>query len=207
LTLSEFPLFRRQDTCGGPTITLLLVANLIERKGAVYLIQAVDLLRKRTDIDFRCAIIGWGPLEEDLRRQTRESGLEDIIDIAGHLDAGAEMTRRYREADIFVLTSFMGEGFPRVLYEAMSQSLPIVATDVCGIGNKLKDGVHLRLIRPQSAEAIAQGVLELVRNPDLRRTFIRNGYDFMEKMVNGPKADEQVMQLLHKHAPDLLPIS
>lgn len=205
LTWSEYSLYDRADTCTGAVITLLLVANLIERKGAAYLVRAVELLRARSGRDIRCVIVGWGPQEESLRRQVHEAGLEGIVLFTGHLQAGSELRTHFRNADFFIFPSFSGEGFPRVLYEALSQSLPVVASDICGISRKLHDRVHLRLVPPQSAEAIADTVIELLEDADLRRSLIRNGREWMRRLMEGPRGDQQVMCLLRRHVPRLFP--
>ena len=195
LMWDEFRIYEREDTCAGPIIRLLIVANLIERKGVTYVIEAVRLLRARTAIDFRCTVVGWGPFEDTLREQVKNSGLEEVVTLTGH-QTGADLARHYREADIFAFASFSGEGFPRVLYEAMSQGLPIISTDICGISLKLKPNVHALYVPTKDAAAIAEGALTIVENPDLRRALIANGRAFMQAMIAGPRAHEQVVTLL-----------
>lgn len=197
LMWDEFRVYERTDTCTGPSVNLLIVANLIERKGVAYVVDAVRLLRERTNRDFRCSIVGWGPMEEPLKAQIRDAGLEGIVKLTGHL-AGTELANCYREADIFVFASFSGEGFPRVLYEAMSQGLPIAATDICGISLKLQPRVHASFVPTKSASGIADAVLELVDDAELRRSLIANGLAFMKAMISGPRAQDQVLSMLEK---------
>lgn len=141
--------------------------------------------------------MGWGPFEETLREQVRQAGLEDAVHLTGH-QSGADLTRHYRAADIFAFASFSGEGFPRVLYEAMSQGLPVISTDICGISMKLQPDVHAVYVPVKDAEAIANTVLALVENPQKRRALIANGRTFMQAMIAGPRAHEQVIALLGK---------
>ena len=74
-------------------------------------------------------------------------------------------------ADIFVFPSFYREGVPRVLLEAASMGLPLVAADVPGSRDVVEDGVNGFLVPPRDHEAIAEAVLRLAAAPELRRQF------------------------------------
>ncbi len=199
LTWSHYTLYPRQDSCEGPVVTLLFVANLIERKGGTYVLSALKELRQITGINFRCVIVGWGAAEEGMRAQVKADGLESHVEFCGHM-AGAGLTEKFRQADIFLFASFSGEGFPRVLYEAMSQGLPIVSTDICGIDRKLGNEKEVLFVPPQDAHAIAQAVLRIVQDQALRKTLIANGMGFMQRMFDNPKGDQQVATLYERIA-------
>ncbi len=74
-----------------------------------------------------------------------------------------------RLADIFVFPSFYREGIPRVLLEAASMGLPLVAADVPGSHDVVEDGVNGFLVPPRDAGAIAAALLRLAGAPELRR--------------------------------------
>ncbi len=197
LTWSEFALFDRPDTCTSDRINLLFVANLLERKGGTYVLNALSLLRRRTVRDFRCVLVGWGPCELSLRQQARDLGIEHCMEFTGHL-TGQALTKRFREADIFLFASFSGEGFPRVLYEAMSQALPIVSTNICGIPRKLAHRKEVLFVPPKDANAIADAVLEIVDDRALRTALMKSGLAFMLQLIDGPKGDAQVIRILEE---------
>jgi glycosyltransferase involved in cell wall biosynthesis len=71
------------------------------------------------------------------------------------------------DADIFVLTSRM-ESMPNVLLEAFSRSLPVVCTDVGGVGELVRDGVNGWLCPSEDVEGLARRIHELVEHPDQR---------------------------------------
>ena len=62
-----------------------------------------------------------------------------------------------------------------MLYEAMSQSLPIVTTNVSGIPHLMKDKDNALLVQPGDATALADAIDEIMRKPDLRRKIIKSG--------------------------------
>jgi len=71
-------------------------------------------------------------------------------------------------SDLFVLPS-LEEAFGIVLVEAMSQSLPVVATAVQGVSSIVRDGVNGFLVPPQDEKALAAKVVSLLENPRLAR--------------------------------------
>ena len=73
-----------------------------------------------------------------------------------------DLMRFYRKAHIFIFPSYH-EGFPRVLYEAMINSLPIVTTMVGGISGRMVDGENCIGIPAKSAGAIVEAVERVTR--------------------------------------------
>jgi glycosyltransferase involved in cell wall biosynthesis len=71
-------------------------------------------------------------------------------------------------SDVFVLPSFYREGIPRVLIEAASTALPLIAVDGPGLREVVEDGVNGVLVPPRDSAAIAEAVLRLARAPELR---------------------------------------
>ena len=80
----------------------------------------------------------------------------------------------YRNLDIVVLTS-LWEGLPCVFSEAMAVGLPIVATNVDGAREAIIDGETGFLHQPHDIEGMAQSVLRLTADPELRRQMGQRG--------------------------------
>jgi glycosyltransferase involved in cell wall biosynthesis len=76
-------------------------------------------------------------------------------------------------SDIFVLPSFYREGIPRVLLEAASMGLPIVTTDTPGCNEVVKNGVNGFLVPVHDSAALAEAIVCLVEQPELRQRFGR----------------------------------
>ena len=128
-------------------------------------------------------------------------GITNKIEFLGHIPNGPELLRIYRDSDIFILPTYSGEGFPRVLYEAMSQSIPIITTNVCGIPYKMKHEENALIVQPESSEAIADAIERLKNNSGLRMKLIKNGQKFMKDMHSNT-VENQVHTLLKKHFHD-----
>jgi len=79
-------------------------------------------------------------------------------------------------ADIFVLSS-LGEGFPNVLLEAMAAGLPIVATKVGGVPEIVTDRENGFLVEPRNSPQLAEKILFLLQNEDVRKQFSANNIE------------------------------
>jgi glycosyltransferase involved in cell wall biosynthesis len=85
---------------------------------------------------------------------------------------GPELFAFYRGADIFVLGSVF-EGFPRAIWEAMANSLPVVATDVGSIRDFVAEAASI--VPPARPEQLADAIFGLLQNPSRRQELIRKG--------------------------------
>jgi teichuronic acid biosynthesis glycosyltransferase TuaC len=135
---------------------LLTVANLVPQKGHTYLL---DSLKKITGSrsNFVLVIVGGGELERDLRQKTADLGLGDAVIFAGPRPH-EEIATWINACDLFVLPS-VSEGSPTVLTEVMACGKPIVATNVGGIPDILKDGDTGYLVPPREVDDLADAVL------------------------------------------------
>jgi glycosyltransferase involved in cell wall biosynthesis len=101
---------------------------------------------------------------------------EDCRDLAARLDLGEQLTFAgpipdaqpvLRAVDVLVLPSVL-EGHPLVLLEAMALGKPVVATDIPGCREVIRDGVEGLLVPPRNPEAIAAAVIGLLGSPGER---------------------------------------
>lgn len=122
-----------------------------------FLVEHQPDLRSR----LRLMIIGDGPLFEQIRAQVDTSGLSDIVWLTGNRDDVPELLNLM---DLFVLTS-LGEGISNTILEAMATGLPIVATDVGGNPELVKEGENGNLVPTQDPQALATTILWHVTNP------------------------------------------
>ena len=86
-----------------------------------------------------------------------------------------DMPSIYAEAHVVCLPSSYGEGVPRVLIEAAASARPIVATDIPGCREVVRDGVNGLLVQPGDIDALTAALRRLIDNPTLRTTMGRQG--------------------------------
>lgn len=121
--------------------------------------------------DSRALIVGDGPERERLERDIAHRGLADRIRLVGFL---SDVTRALAAMDVFALTS-RREGLPVAIAEAMAVGRPVVATDVGGVREMVLHGETGFLASAGDAEALASGIVRLLRDPALRGRFGRAG--------------------------------
>ena len=191
----------REDTCQSRPITVLSIGSLIPLKGVHNLVEAVALARRR-GLDLTLVLAGPAdPVYLDLLRTlVRELSLEAWVVFAGYISEPEALLRLYRQADIFALAT-VSEGFPRVLYEAMSQGLPVVATSIPAISHSLHDGKDVVLVPTGSSEALAMGLEKVFHDGELRRRLIQEGRRFVERSVSGTTTADQVLDLCRRYLP------
>jgi glycosyltransferase involved in cell wall biosynthesis len=116
----------------------------------------------------RLVLKGDGPEERATRALVSSRGLDGTITFEQRTQY-AQVPGDLRRADIFVSTA-TSDGTPVSLLEAMSSGLPCIATAVGGVPEWVRDGENGLLIPPRDPAALADRILRLVRDPDLRRS-------------------------------------
>jgi glycosyltransferase involved in cell wall biosynthesis/ubiquinone/menaquinone biosynthesis C-methylase UbiE len=153
---------------------ILYFSNLSEKKGCLVLLDALSILA-RTGISFRATFAGsWASeaIEKMFFSKLEEYSIEPYVEYLGP-QYGEDKWRLFNRADIFVLPSFT-EAFPLVVLEAMAASLPVVAANVGGIPDMIRDGANGFLVSPGNSEMLADCLIKLVNDPELRADFGRS---------------------------------
>jgi glycosyltransferase involved in cell wall biosynthesis len=114
-------------------------------------------------------LIGRGRRRAEIEETIRDLDLHDSVRI---LEARTDVGDLYHLADLGVLTSNR-EGFSIVVLEAMAAGLPQVLTDVGGNGEAVGDTGAAILVPPRDAPSLAATLLEVLDDPDRRRTMQR----------------------------------
>ena len=157
---------------------ILSVGRFCEKKGFPYLLKACHLI-KQVGIPFRCAIVGYGPLEGSIRQQINQLELGAHITLVGKLTQD-RLIEMYQLADIFVLPCLVTDdgdrdGIPNVLLEAMSMEISVVSTDISGISELVESNYNGLLVPEKDELALAQALEALIRQPGLRTTLGKAG--------------------------------
>ncbi len=153
----------------GKRIVIGNVGRLIEEKGQKYLIDlAVQL--KNLQSDFVIRIAGIGKLRHQLDNYAKKLKVEHSIVFLEFLH---DTSNFYEEIDIFVFPS-ISEGFSNALLEAMAHGKPVVAFNISSMPEMVDDGVTGYLTPFGDITALADKVMLLINNPDLRKDMGEN---------------------------------
>lgn len=146
-------------------------------KGHDYFLEAIPIILQQIP-DARFVIVGDGPGFEQIKSKAIAAGLEDSVALLGHREDVPEIMAAL---DVQVLASFMGEGTPQVIPQAFAMKTPMVATKIASIPELLGNGERGVLIEPENAQSIAEGVLKLIKDPELAYRLVENAWSFCRK--------------------------
>ena len=141
--------------------TITMVARFSVPKDHLTL---VEILSRFSGIRWNLELIGSGPNKQIIEKKVSEYGISERVLFTGEIEDVAE---HLSDASIFVLLS-RWEGLPLSIIEAMRAGLPVIASDVGGVGELVVDGVTGFLIPSGDKELFAQRLSELLDSPALR---------------------------------------
>ncbi len=154
----------RSDWGAGPDGILIGTASRLDPiKGIDFLIDAIGILSGKHP-NLLLVIIGTGPLADHLNAKVHHMGLSEKVLFAGFR---SDVPDCLHALDIFVLPS-LAENHSIGLLEAMRAGKAIVATDVGGNTESVRDGNEGFIVPPADAERLARAIELFIDNPSLR---------------------------------------
>lgn len=145
-----------------PTWRIISVGRFVPKKGFDVLLTAMARLR-REHVPVHLTLVGDGFLRRQLLALRERLHLEDCVDMPGFLPH--EQWESYcQQSDLLVVPSVVDgedgnrDGIPNVIMEALARSLPVVATDVCGIGEVISNNETGLLVPQRDATALADAI-------------------------------------------------
>lgn len=169
--------------------TLLFVGRLTEKKGARFLLEALAL--RRRDSEIRLRIIGSGPERAALEATTQRLGLEGNVEFLGSM-SNKELPHWYQTASIVVFPSIVTadgdqEGLGLVPVEALACGCAVIASDLPAIRDVIQHEQTGLLVAPCDAGALAAAITRLHDDGTLRdrlavagRQFVMANFDWTE---------------------------
>jgi glycosyltransferase involved in cell wall biosynthesis len=130
-----------------------IIGRMVPVKDHATFVAAAELIaRRRSDVHF--VFVGRGTLEEEIRADVRRRGLESRSHFLGWRD---DLPVIYADIDLAALSS-INEGTPVSIIEAIASGLPVVATEVGGVPDVLRNGARGSLVPPRDPHAMAAAI-------------------------------------------------
>ncbi|MGZ4250112.1 MAG: glycosyltransferase [Solirubrobacteraceae bacterium] len=166
----------------GDRLRIVFVGQAVERKGLPLLLRAFEALREH--IPTELTVIG--PTAEVLAPMMLDP--RDVR-ILGKVDDETKH-RELEQADVLCAPSLGGESFGMVLTEAFAAGTPVVASDIAGYRDVVRDGVDGVLVPAADARALAEALLDLWEEPERRARMARAAAEDVKRFAWARVADE-----------------
>ncbi|HEO70790.1 MAG TPA: glycosyltransferase family 1 protein [Candidatus Hydrogenedentes bacterium] len=146
------------------------VGALVAQKNHLNLLEALPVILRETP-QLQVVIIGEGELRGQIEGHIARFGLGAHVRLLGHRN---DVPRILKALDLFVLPS-RDEGIGGACIEALAAGVPVVATDVGGVGEVVQDGRTGLLVPAADPEALAHAVLHLLQTPKFAEALAARG--------------------------------
>lgn len=179
-------LIRRRYAISDTATVILSVGRLIKRKGFNRVISLLPgLLEQGLDVHY--VICGRGPMGNELQTLASKLGVSEQVHFAGFVP-DRYLAACYQACDVFaMLTSFSGdtsiEGFGIVYMEAGYFGKPVLATNLGGVADAVQHEKNGLLVEADDDEGIADALLRLCRDPQLRQRLGQTGRTLAQRQT------------------------
>lgn len=176
-------------------LNLLFVGRIEERKGLLYLIKAYKIIKQKHN-NVKLLVVGEGPLKKECDEYIKENNLKDIIFVGKVV--GKEVAEYFNTGDIYISPAPFGESFGIVLLEAMASGKPVAGFANLGYYSLLKGSKGEEfLAEPKNIEELAEKILKLIENNDLRKEMGEWGIEYSKK-YSWEKIADRVLEFYNK---------
>lgn len=146
---------------------VIQAANLLKHKGHRTTVEACHLLQSE-HAQLHFVLLGDGAEKESLKKQA--SGLNNVTFVGKQNDMG----NWFAAADLLIHPSY-SEGLGSVILEAMQAGLPVIGSRTGGIPDIIDDGVSGLLVKPNDAQALADAVIAIASDNELKSRLLIGG--------------------------------
>ncbi len=181
------------------TPVAVMVSRMLWDKGVRELVEAAGLLRRRA-VPLRVVLVGWSDPENPTAIPERELRAWDAAGDIAWWGERTDIAEIWANCHIAVLPSYR-EGLPKSLLEAAACGRPMVATDVPGCREIVRDGVTGLLVPARDAAALATALERLAGDAASRRRMGAAARGLVERELSDAVVTAQTLALYRELAP------
>jgi glycosyltransferase involved in cell wall biosynthesis len=174
-------------------IVIGIIGRLENKKNHELLFAAYKIVKDHFP-NSRILCVGDGSRKEELRELVKAIELNDRVVFAGLRN---DIVECLAIMSILVLPSRI-EGLPNVILEAMAAKCPVIATDVGGVGELIRDGVTGFLVKPGNKQDLAEKITYVLSNQNHVEDVKRNAYSFVNKNFSISRMVKETAEVYEK---------
>lgn len=177
--------------------TILFVGRIEKRKGLEYLLDALRYVKKEIK-DVKLLIAG--ERYANYKIEFPEEIKENIV-FLGFVKPD-KLPEIYSSSNVFVSPAIGNESFGIVLLEAMASGTPVIASDIQGYQCVINDGIDGILFKQKDSKALADKIIEVLKNKNLQRILIQNGLKKAKKYA-WENISREILEFYYEINPEL----
>lgn len=168
---------------GKEQIVFGLLSRLVEKKGVIYLLEAMKELKLKGLHNFQLLIAGDGPLKNNLMEYVHDNELEDRVKFIGTIK-GQDKIDFFESLDTFILPCIKLEndmdGIPVVFMEAIACGLPLITTNISGIPEICKNEYNGYLVEERNVDVLVDSMMSIEKHKEKRILFSQNSLNLSD---------------------------
>ena len=150
----------------------------------------VRIMAQLCDLEWKCKIIGDGPLRGKVEEEISKSNLQERFILTGWVSP-EDVTASFMQSDILFMPS-SAEGLPVIGVQALSMGLAIVGGRVGGFTDTVDQGKNGFLYPPDNYKAMQNVLRQLISNPEMLLAFRKKSREFAERFGINRVVDEYI---------------
>jgi glycosyltransferase involved in cell wall biosynthesis len=171
------------------------IGRLSREKGILNLAHALPSIFNEKQ-DLKVLIGGDGKLETEIKSVLRQSGIVSHIEFLGWISR-EDLPKYLNQLSLLILPSYIFEGLPNIILEAMACGTPVLATPVGAIPDVIIDGKTGFIMENNSPNCIVDNVIRALNSPDLER-IAEMGKQFVEEEYTFEKTVDKWREIIYE---------
>ncbi|WKY46937.1 glycosyltransferase family 4 protein [Eubacteriaceae bacterium ES3] len=172
----------------------LMIARIIKEKGVLDFAEAARIVK--IDYPEACFILlgGYDKSIGAIRQEDLEPYIsEGTIEFPGEVK---DVVPYLKEARIFVLPSYYGEGLPRTILESMAMGRPVITTDWQGCRDAVENGVNGYLVKPRDPISLSLAMKKMIEEPQKAKAMGENGRKLCQEKYDVNLVNKHMLSIM-----------
>lgn len=173
------------------TLVIANISAFVGFKDHVTFVNAAEIIKPQIK-KVKFVLIGVGELQDEIKQLAKDKGLENDIIFLGFRKDIPEI---FPDFDIFMFTSKL-EPTGGVLLEAYASHVPVIAAKAGGVPEVIVENETGLLCEKENPQAFADAVMKLVNNPELKKSLVEKGYNYLLENFTKEVIAEKMLHVL-----------